>query len=67
MAKREGRPVANRWYVGEMVRALGPTLTSLPGHLLSPRRYRLEDAVTIVWFATVGVILLAFLVASGMV
>lgn len=61
---RTGRGAANRWYAREILRSLGPTLSRLASHLVTPARYTSEDLATLLWFALVAVIVAAFLVAD---
>lgn len=63
-AARAGTEAANRWYVREILRSLGPTLSRLPSRLLAPRAFRTEDIVTLTWFGLVAVIVAAFVFAS---
>jgi len=63
-AARHGSDAANRWYALEILRSLGPTLSRLPSRQLSPKAFRTEDLVALMWFALVAVIVAAFVFAS---
>ena len=63
---RDGRRVADRWYVRETLRSLGPTVRAAARRAISPRRYGLQDVVAVGWFTSIGVIMVAFLLASGL-